>query len=483
MGLADRFAGAPPAASTPTVRMKHAKLFRSTLWTATFLCAALCAASCTTFTPLDQTGESINRNATSYANNATLLNVVRASLSEPITFITITGLDGTDQAGSSLGLPGITVGPKLPATPRNYFTFGPNSVTRANQNTFHISVVDDPASFTALLTPLNPAMIGFFIRQGYPRELLFFLFIDELREIDDHGNVVAQWTNDPSHNTDTGFGGFIGQMATLLKDGLTAEIDVSNIPTGRAVPLSRLCSDLSLSAPVFAGKPTADHIGVPATLPVDTCASNETDWIQTQGGGAVTAGGSTSPASAPGAGATFTAGHDGSLWVSLGGQNKVARVTYAPDGKLQLSDVVSLPPAPKSPRNGPYVAYTFQHKTMDQTTKAITTTTYQFFMRSTYGVYNYVGALLHHQTGITNLLEADESGYGGISHILKSEEAAHPGALGCFAEVTYRSIRYCVQNASNRTKQVFTLLHELQELNTAPANAPTTLTTVSTPSP
>jgi hypothetical protein len=57
---------------------------------------------------MNQTGEEINRNAADYANNAALLNVVRASLSEPLTFVAITGPDGTDPASGTIGLPGLT---------------------------------------------------------------------------------------------------------------------------------------------------------------------------------------------------------------------------------------------------------------------------------------------------------------------------------------------------------------------------------------
>jgi hypothetical protein len=448
--------------------------------------AVLCASSCTTFNPLDQSGETINRNATDYANNATLLNVVRASLSEPLTFIAITSLDGTDQAGASVGLPGITLGPKLPTTPRNYFTFGPNSVTRSNQNTFHISVVDDPASFTALLAPLNPAMVGFFIRQGYPRELLFFLFTDRLREVelDSDGNisrVIKEWVNDPTPGRNGEFPDFIGQMATLLKDGFTAEIDVTNVPTGRAVPLSRLCMDATIDIPIFAAKQDAAP-GALSPPRVDTCES--ANWIQTQGGGsssATSAGASTTGGTAA-SGPLITVGPDNSLWVALGSQNKVVRITHGVNGALTVSPPIGLPSAPKSPKSGPYVAYLFQYITRDE--RGVTTTrTFQLYMRSTYGVYNYVGALLHYHTDVDNLLALDESGYGGMIHILKTPDRKQATDRGCFAEITYRQDRYCVPNSSDRTKRIFALLHELQQLNTAPSNSPTTLTTVSTPAP
>src|SRR5690348_3067412 len=109
---------------------------------------------CTSFDPLDNRAENFNLSATDYSNNAILLNVIRASLLEPLTFVTITSVDGTGSASGNLGLPTISFGPHLSTSPRA-FSFGPNSATRSNSNTFHVSVVNDPASFTALLAPVN----------------------------------------------------------------------------------------------------------------------------------------------------------------------------------------------------------------------------------------------------------------------------------------------------------------------------------------
>ena len=76
-----------------------------------FVSALLIATSgCSTFGPLDQRGETINRNATEYANNAILLNLVRARNREPLEFVAITGIDTTQAATGSIGAT-FTVGP------------------------------------------------------------------------------------------------------------------------------------------------------------------------------------------------------------------------------------------------------------------------------------------------------------------------------------------------------------------------------------
>jgi hypothetical protein len=53
----------------------------------------------------------------------------------------------------------------------------------------------------------------------------------------------------------------------------------------------------------------------------------------------------------------------------------------------------------------------------------------------------------------------------------------------CFAQAEHRGTYYCycVPNRANRTKRLFTLLHQLQQLSTAPSNVPTTLTVTTVP--
>jgi hypothetical protein len=51
----------------------------------------------------------------------------------------------------------------------------------------------------------------------------------------------------------------------------------------------------------------------------------------------------------------------------------------------------------------------------------------------------------------------------------------------CFAQAEHRGTYYCVPNRANRAKRLFTLLHQLQQLSTAPPNVPTTLTVTTVP--
>jgi hypothetical protein len=125
---------------------------------------------------------------TDYRNEATLLNIVRASRNEPMNFVALTGATGHATLGGTQGLPTVTFGPDIPVItattkiPRNY-AFGPNSINEAASVDFTVSLLDDPGSYAALMTPLDPAMMGFFFGRNWPATLLLPLFVNEIRII------------------------------------------------------------------------------------------------------------------------------------------------------------------------------------------------------------------------------------------------------------------------------------------------------------
>jgi hypothetical protein len=433
----------------------------------------MCVAGCATFPPEDGRVGEINKSAGSYADQAILLNVIRAERYEPLSFVTVTGLDGTNSLQGSLGFGGFTLGPH-PVTVMRDFLLGPDSISRTGSNTFHVSVVDDPASYVALMSPVTPATTAFFINQGYPRELLFFLMVDHLRKTtpgpDGGPAKVEVFRNDPSQPEE--FGKFIGEMSTMLARGLTAEIDVTSVPSGRAMPKSALCFDASLPPPAFlneaAGRPPADEPCKDAKwIEADQSSSAVSGGAAGSGaqsgkGGSPTPGGDASSASPP-----LISASDGSLWVWLSDGNKVRHLT---PGKPPEDFVIPAPKAPTPPKpSAPLTSFPLN---------AAGGVTYEVYTRSVFGIYAYLGALGRgngdRRTDIDNLLPKDGSNYGGILNIIER-------GTTCFTQISYEDRNYCVPSDANNTKFVFNLLHQLQELNTAPSNAPTTLTVTTIP--
>jgi uncharacterized membrane protein YgcG len=419
--------------------------------------------ACTNFDPLDQTGEQVNRAETDYANDATLLNVVRASMSESPTFVTITGLDGTASATGSLGFGGFTLGPHVHTAPHS-FLLGADSFQRSNSNTVHMSVVDDPASFVALSSPVNPAVIAFFVRQGFAPAMLFFMLVDEVDEMQ-LGND-GKTTNAVAHKyvnrrLDKTYGDFLSVMGTLLNEGLTAQLDVTATPSGRSLPPSRLCIDPSGPRPGFGSKfppppPPANNPALCENAP----------WIEgrSSGGSSGSSGGS-SGGSGSGSGGGSVAGlgvaPDGSLWAEIGGQGKMVHIS--PGGKVMPITFPADLVKPKVP------TYSTAYDVADLENRH-----YRLFLRSTYGAYDYVGDTMALGHRIEDLLVPDTSNSGALTNITTG------GGSDCFAEVEYRGVDYCVPNKAGNTKRVFALLHQLQQLQTAPSNAPTTLTVTPT---
>jgi hypothetical protein len=130
-----------------------------------------------------------------YASSAILYNVVRASKAEPLNFVSLAAVTGHQTATAGIGLPTIIVGPGRTAT-QNLFLFGPNSIGGSEASDFNVGVIDDPASYAALLRPTDPATLGFLLSQSYDPAMLFFLFVSSI-EIDNGRGSSTVYTNDP----------------------------------------------------------------------------------------------------------------------------------------------------------------------------------------------------------------------------------------------------------------------------------------------
>ncbi|MGA2127497.1 MAG: hypothetical protein ABSG76_15250 [Xanthobacteraceae bacterium] len=199
----------------------------------------------------DDRAYSYNRSAAQYANMAEFLNIIRASQFEPLNFVTFSSAQSHNTLTGNLGLPSVTVGPGQ-AGPQKDYVFGPNSATQAVGSDVTIANVDDPGSYAALMTPINPAVIGFFIEQGYPRELLFFLFVDHVETSGLGGGTVSYAFNNPlDRDSYVRFGGILAEM---IEAGLTAQIDATAIPSADKIPAHKFCVDPALPRPQFGGR-------------------------------------------------------------------------------------------------------------------------------------------------------------------------------------------------------------------------------------
>ena len=137
-------------------------------------------AACAPIDRVDERAIAMHESAARYADEAALFDLVRVIKGEPIRFASLDTVQGHDTESAGIGLPTFTLGWHAKTQPRT-FSFGPNTANRSQATDFSLAVVDDPATYKALMTPLNPATFGFFQDQAYDSALLMHLFFFGLR--------------------------------------------------------------------------------------------------------------------------------------------------------------------------------------------------------------------------------------------------------------------------------------------------------------
>jgi hypothetical protein len=155
-------------------------------------CLAGSLAACAIVDPVDSRYDTISRSLAKARNESILLNLARASHDHPLNFVTIANVSPSMSNTTSFGLPTFLAGRSLPATgadptfaPGRFFLF--NNTTASNATSistnFSVSTQETSVFYTGFLKPLDLLTVDYFIRQGYSRELLFWLFTQSV-EVD-----------------------------------------------------------------------------------------------------------------------------------------------------------------------------------------------------------------------------------------------------------------------------------------------------------
>ena len=195
---------------------------------------------------------SFDRAAEKSRDEMILTNIIRASRSEPLSFVSVSGIHGSTTITGSVGLPAIVVGP-LQTAAEHQFVFGggsgsgsPNAVSSAGSTTIDVSVQETKDFYRGLLTPVSPSTVAFFTSQGIPREILFYLFTDRL--IETKGGKRRELRNDPRSPT---FEEFKHYVELAMEYGLSSEVIAA--PAGKNAKneheYSRLCFDPLYKSP------------------------------------------------------------------------------------------------------------------------------------------------------------------------------------------------------------------------------------------
>lgn len=164
-------------------------------------------------------------------------NIIRASRAEPLAFLQVGQITGSNTSSAQLGLPSLVVGPTPPATaagtagaahfldPQLVFGanpgasgFAPNSVAVSGATTFNVTPSETKDFYRGLLLTVEPETLAFFIEQGVATETLFYLFTEKV--VEEKGGVIHQYLNDP---LDPNFDKFQHYVALAMAYGLAAE--------------------------------------------------------------------------------------------------------------------------------------------------------------------------------------------------------------------------------------------------------------------
>jgi len=174
--------------------------------------------ACAVVDPVDPRFDTVNRSLAKARNESILLNIIRASHDWPMSFTTVPQVNPSMQNVTTMGLPSFLVGPNpkcatftnsvagaaclaVPPSPVRDVIFGnQNNLTNATtvSSNFTVSSLENGSFYSGLLSPVSLHDLNYFIRQGYSRELLFWLFADAI-EIE-FGHSVIGYQFDPPND-------------------------------------------------------------------------------------------------------------------------------------------------------------------------------------------------------------------------------------------------------------------------------------------
>src|SRR5580693_4651557 len=173
--------------------------WESTMWWRVLLVGTLLAGAlgaCAVVDPVDNRYDTVSRSLAKARNESIFLNLVRASHDYPLSFTTISQVSPQLTNTTSLALPTFLFGPHIPSfgnpgtnvasplfTPGRDVIFGNTTAgnTTAVSTNFNVSTQETSAFYQGFLKPVDLQTLNYFIRQGYPRELLFWLFTDSFQ--------------------------------------------------------------------------------------------------------------------------------------------------------------------------------------------------------------------------------------------------------------------------------------------------------------
>lgn len=191
--------------------------------------SALALSGCMTYGAIENRGTNINEGVGAMQNRAMLLNLVRASRHEPLYFTSVNQVQALGQTDFKLGAPTIPTGPGLSAAQRalswngNASTFLDNT----SNTSLQLGVYSTQSFYEGLLKPLDLTDIYVLLRQGFSRELIFYLVIDSIKLTPAAGGDPIIVRNEPSDSETYPI--FEQAVSSAMEHGLTTEVEAESV--------------------------------------------------------------------------------------------------------------------------------------------------------------------------------------------------------------------------------------------------------------
>ena len=197
---------------------------------------------------IDQFGDrasDYNHEVRQSQNAGLITNVLRSMHRHPLQFTAVSTITGSAGMTGSIGL-------SLPfADADKAFTATP-VVSARGDVTFTVAVLDTQEFVNGILTPINKRTLDYYIHQGFPRSILFYLVFERIDLVDEDGALIKKYDNFPSRADrrpsdgaatqpeSERFRSFTKLMSVFHAAGLTTETVPDEAKIGPILPASSL---------------------------------------------------------------------------------------------------------------------------------------------------------------------------------------------------------------------------------------------------
>jgi hypothetical protein len=167
----------------------------SMLHTAVGVSLLMILAGCTAMDyQLNPRAGAINHETDNARNNEILLNIVRASHSQPLNFVPISKASGTQTTDLKIGLPTFTFGPAQTALARQ-FQFATNTWDNSSNGSFDSAPIVTHDFYVNMMSPIPLETASALIHMGYSRELILNTVIAAIRV--ESASEMHEYRNEP----------------------------------------------------------------------------------------------------------------------------------------------------------------------------------------------------------------------------------------------------------------------------------------------